>query len=77
MEVARPFIHETQKLPPGMPRWWCLDTKLGVRILHFLLATLTRLKVDKLLFHLVPEAKGGLELPYYSKIVTRETKHMQ
>lgn len=76
-EVARPFISEAQALPPGMPRFWFPDTEIGLRILHFLLATVTRLKIDKLLFQLMPEAKGGLELPYYPDIMTKEMEDME
>lgn len=70
-EVARPFISEAQKLPPGMPRLWFRDTRLGVWIFHFLLATVTRLKIDKLLFRLMPEAKGGLEIPPYPEMMPK------
>lgn len=73
-EVARPFIDEAQTLPPGMPRWWFRDTEFGVGTLHLLLATITRLKIDKLLFRLMPESKGGLELPYYPELSTKEVE---
>lgn len=64
-KVARPFIQEAQKLPPGMPRWWFRKTELGVRIMHHLLAVVTRFRIDRFLFQLLPEAKGGLEIPEY------------
>jgi len=66
--VAKPFVDQAQKLAPGMPKLWFRDTQLGVRTMHFLLAAFTTLKIDKLLFRLMPKAKDGLVLPDYPDI---------
>lgn len=67
-KVARPFVDEAQKLPKGLLRWWYRDTRIGIRVMHLVLAAVTNLKIDKLLYKLMPEAKGGLELPEYPEL---------
>lgn len=73
-KVARPFINEAQKLPVGMLRLWYHDTRIGIRVMHFVLAAVTGLKIDRLLFKLLPESKGGLEIPDYSEITQTAEK---
>lgn len=67
-KVGRPFIDEAQKLPEGRLKWWYHDTNLQVRLFHMFLGTLTKLKVDKMMQRLLPETKGGLEIPIYPEL---------
>lgn len=73
-KVARPFIEEPQKLPKGLLRWWYRDTRIGIRVMHMVLAAVTNFKIDKLLYKLLPEAKGGLELPEYPELEQNVTE---
>lgn len=64
----RPFVDEAQALPPGMPNILHYETNWGIRVAHFLLGTLTWLKVDKLLYRMLPEQNGDWQLPDYPEM---------
>lgn len=68
-KVGRPFIDEAQQLPKGWLKWWYCTTNLQIRVLHVVLGTFTKLRLDKVLYKLSPENKGGLEVPPYPELV--------
>lgn len=74
--VGRPFVDEAQQLPKGWLKWWYRDTSLQVRVLHMLLGAVTKLRLDKILYKLMPASKAGLEIPTYPELgdLTQENK---
>ncbi|KAJ4392966.1 hypothetical protein N0V93_002170 [Gnomoniopsis smithogilvyi] len=69
--VLRPFVDEAQTLPPGLPRMLYYDTNWGIWIFHFILGLFTWLKVDKLLYRMIPEQNGDWKLPNYPELDLR------
>ncbi|KAI1208135.1 FAD/NAD(P)-binding domain-containing protein [Annulohypoxylon truncatum] len=65
---VRPYVDEAQKLPPGSPWMMTLQSSWGIRLLHFIASLVTFFKIDKILFAIVPENKGGLALPEYPEM---------
>lgn len=69
--LLRPFVGEAQTLPPGMPRLMFYDTNWGIWMLHLILGALTWLRVDKLLYRILPEQNGDWKLPEYPELDLR------
>lgn len=64
-KVLRPFIAEAQKLPAASPEKFYSETEWGVWLSCRILSILSTLKVDQLMNRLIPEARGGWEVPEY------------
>ncbi|KAI1458803.1 FAD/NAD(P)-binding domain-containing protein [Annulohypoxylon moriforme] len=65
---VRPYIVEAQKLMPGVPWIMTIDSKWGVKVLHFFTSLISLFRIDKILFALMPEDKGGLPIPEYPEL---------
>lgn len=63
--VLRPYVDEMQKLIPGTPNILYPKTEFGIWALQTFLGVFTTLKIDKAINMLLPEGKGGLEIPQY------------
>ncbi|KAI1497819.1 monooxygenase [Biscogniauxia marginata] len=66
--VLRPFIIEAQKLLPGVPDILYPKTAWGVWILTIIISVVSWLGIDKWANQLMPENKGGLEIPEYPEL---------
>ncbi|KAJ4415014.1 hypothetical protein N0V82_007596 [Gnomoniopsis sp. IMI 355080] len=66
--VLRPFVEEAQTLPPGIPKMIYYDTKWGIWLLHLILGAFTCLRLDKLLYRMLPEQNGDWKLPEYPEL---------
>lgn len=66
--VLRPFVDEAQTLIPGTPRVFYYETNWGIWVLHLILGTLTWLRIDRLLYKILPEANGDWKLPEYPEL---------
>lgn len=66
--VLRPLVDEAQTLIPGSPRLFYYETKWGIWLLHLILGTLMWLRVDRLLYKILPEANGDWKIPEYPEL---------
>lgn len=66
--VLRPLVDEAQTLIPGTPRLLYYETNWGIWMLHLILGTLLRLRIDRLLYKILPEANGDWKLPQYPEL---------
>lgn len=67
--VLRPLVDEAQTLTPGLPRLFYYETKWGIWMLHLILAMMMWLRVDRLLYKILPEANGDWKIPEYPKLL--------
>lgn len=65
--VMTTFVREVQQPAPGLPGLFYSATPWGTWIFHFVLATLTILRINRLLYRLSPEQKGW-KLPDYQEL---------
>ncbi|KAI4592887.1 hypothetical protein KJ359_010334 [Pestalotiopsis sp. 9143b] len=66
--VLRPYVDEMQKLIPGTPNILYPKTQFGIWALQTFLGVFTTLKIDKAINMILPEGKGGLEIPEYAEL---------
>lgn len=67
-KAGRPFVDEAQRLPEVFLKLWYRDTRLQIQMMHMVLGAFTRLKLDKMLYKLLPEKKAGLQFPAYPEL---------
>ncbi|KAF3761813.1 FAD/NAD(P)-binding domain-containing protein [Cryphonectria parasitica EP155] len=67
-DVLRPFIKEAQTIGFGMPGLFYWESAWAIWLVHLLLGTLVALRIDKLLYRIMPEDNGGWEVPDYPKL---------
>ncbi|OTA89516.1 hypothetical protein M434DRAFT_79276 [Hypoxylon sp. CO27-5] len=62
---VRPYIDEAQKLMLGVPWVMTIDSSWGVFLIRLLLSFFSFIRLDKILFAILPEDKGGIKIPEY------------
>ncbi|TDZ15146.1 Uncharacterized protein Cob_v011951 [Colletotrichum orbiculare MAFF 240422] len=67
-KVLRPFITEAQKLPSSGPGRIYVESEWGVWFTNRLLSVLSTLKVDRLMNQMMPENRGGWDVPEYPQL---------
>lgn len=75
-KVLRPFVEEAQKLPPPGPGHIYVETEWGVWLTCRALSIMSALKVDQLMNRLLPEARGGWEVPEYPELNLEDQAHV-
>ncbi|KAM0426194.1 hypothetical protein ACHAPT_008544 [Fusarium lateritium] len=66
--ALRPYVEQSQKLPPFVPGIAYPESALGIKIAYSLLALVTKLKIDKALLSILPENKGSWRIPEYREL---------
>ncbi|KAI1485859.1 hypothetical protein F5X96DRAFT_657757 [Biscogniauxia mediterranea] len=66
--TLRPYVHEIQKITPGVTNLFFPSTSLGIFAMHKILGLVETFRIDKLIMWLMPEDKGGLPIPEYPEI---------
>ena len=62
----RPYVTQTQRLPPGIPRLANPKTRLGIRVLHTVLRSATHPLVTRALGKVIRPPADTLQLPDYA-----------
>ncbi|KAI0382213.1 FAD/NAD(P)-binding domain-containing protein [Hypomontagnella monticulosa] len=65
---VRPYVKDMQSVPPGVPWLMTLHSKWSIAIFHVILRFLAWIQIDKLLFRILPENRGGMEVPNYPEL---------
>ncbi|KAI1341802.1 hypothetical protein F5Y15DRAFT_430995 [Xylariaceae sp. FL0016] len=66
--VLQPFIDAAQKSPLGAPDVLYPKSDWGIWFLQTLLGVVTKLKIDQIANRLLPEDKGGWQVPEYPEL---------
>ncbi|KAI1095536.1 FAD/NAD(P)-binding domain-containing protein [Rostrohypoxylon terebratum] len=65
---VRPYIKKSQTLPPGVPWIMALQSNWAIKLFHLFVSFVAFFKIDKLLFAIMPEDRGGLAIPEYPEL---------
>ncbi|XDG05964.1 hypothetical protein ABKA04_005579 [Annulohypoxylon sp. FPYF3050] len=70
---VRPYIKVAQTLPPGVPWIMTLKSNWAIKVFHLFTSFLAFFRIDKLLFAIMPEDRGGMAIPEYPELNLRGT----
>ncbi|KAI1141463.1 FAD/NAD(P)-binding domain-containing protein [Hypoxylon sp. FL0543] len=62
---VRPYIVAAQKLVFGIPWGMTIESTWAVVLVRLFIAFLSLIRIDKILFAILPEDKGGIKIPEY------------
>ncbi|KAI2464795.1 FAD/NAD(P)-binding domain-containing protein [Annulohypoxylon bovei var. microspora] len=65
---VRPYVDKAQKLMPGIPWVMTLESNWGIWVFRAITWFFSFIRLDKILFAIMPEDRGGLAIPEYPEL---------